>query len=97
MIQKQDNNSNSEQETVEAERRMSDGFKALEDVFLEVALADQRILRIVCDVLQQENKKFKNVVINSVCKILSKLNQIPSLELLKEAEMMIGGTGSQAQ
>ena len=71
-----------------------DACKCLEAVALEVAVADQRILDLICKKLSEENAQFRSPVIDEACRILGKLNRSPSLELLQEALRCFGETAA---
>lgn len=73
-----------------------DACKCLEAVALEVAVADQQILDLICKKLSGENAQFKSPVIDDACKILGKLNRSPSLELLQEALRCFGESAKPA-
>lgn len=71
-----------------------DACKFWEAAALEVAVADQQILDLICRKLSEENAQFKSRVIDDVCRILGKLNRSPSLELLQEAVRCFGETAT---
>lgn len=67
-----------------------DACKFWEAAALEVAVADQRILDLICKKLSEENAQFRSRVIDDACRILGKFNRSPSLELLQEALRCFG-------
>lgn len=67
-----------------------DACKFWEAAALEVAVADQRILDLICKKLSEENAQFRSSVIDDACRILGKFNRSPSLELLQEALKCFG-------
>lgn len=71
-----------------------DACKCLEAVALEVAVADQRILDLICKKLSEENAQLRSPVIDEACRILRKFNRSPSLELLQEALRCFGETAT---
>ena len=69
-----------------------DACKFYEAVALEVTVADQRILDLICKKLSEENAQLRSPVIDEACRILGKFNRSPSLELLQEAVRCFGET-----
>lgn len=61
-----------------------DAFKFLDAIISENKIADQQIIDLIRKKLHQENVQFNSSVITSVCTILEKFYNTPSLELLEE-------------
>lgn len=62
----------------------------LDAVLLEVEVANRQIIDLICQKLSEENTRFNSVRIDNICKILSKLNNLPPVELLQECLKCLG-------
>lgn len=68
---------------------LDDCYNTLDTVLQEVAMADEAILSIVCKRLCEENDVLGNPIIEVICIVLSKINRMPSTELLKATMQLL--------